>query len=501
MVKTNYLGKKGFAIFKNKISLKEQFFIRNELNVRAYIPKSPVQPQPFKIYRESDTKLYIPRYFGEKHFGIPDDFKIKRGDKINLKFNGTLREYQENIVKKFIDHVYLNKWDNKPSGGGLLDVEPGKGKTVMGLKIISELKTKTLVVVHKSFLLNQWIERIQQFLPDAKVGKIQGKIIDIEGKDIVIGMIQSLSQKDYDDGLFDSFGLTVYDECHHLSAEIFSRCMMKIVTNYTLGLSGTMQRKDGLTKVFKMFLGDVIHKEISEKNVCVNVKGIYFETSDEPFYEVLRDFKGNVMYSSMISKLCKFKERSLFIIDVLKNELSINNKQQIMILAHNKNLIKFLYEEIEKQNIASVGYYVGGMKEEALKESENKKIIIGTYAMASEGLDIKTLTTLLMATPKTDVCQSVGRILRTKEHQPLVIDIIDPHDVFKKQWSKRQSYYKKQNYLIKTTDKNKYFSDTWDVLDYKNKNKNKKNDSMLEIVENNNEEKYDGYIGKCLIQI
>ena len=53
-------------------------------------PKSPVQPQPFKIYRESDTKLYIPRYFGEKHFGIPDDFKITRGDKINLKFNGIL---------------------------------------------------------------------------------------------------------------------------------------------------------------------------------------------------------------------------------------------------------------------------------------------------------------------------------------------------------------------------------------------------------------------------
>ena len=261
-----------------------------------------------------------------------------------------MRYYQENIVKKVIDHVNLNKWDNYPTGGGLLDVEPGKGKTVMGLKIISELKTKTLVVVHKSFLLNQWIERIQQFLPDARVGKIQGKIIDIENKDIVIGMIQSLSQKNYDDGLFDSFGLTVYDECHHLSAEIFSRCMMKIVTNYTLGLSGTMQRKDGLTKVFKMFLGDVIHKEISEKNICVNVKGVYFETSDEPFYDVLYDFKGNVMYSSMISKLCKFQERSLFIIDVLKNELSINQNQQIMILAHNKNLIKFLSQHTLEQN-------------------------------------------------------------------------------------------------------------------------------------------------------
>ena len=72
----------------------------------------------------------------------------------------------ENIIQKHIDFV-------GNSGGGLLDVEPGKGKTVMGLNIISKIK-KTLVVVHKSFLLNQWKERINQFLPNAKVGLIQG---------------------------------------------------------------------------------------------------------------------------------------------------------------------------------------------------------------------------------------------------------------------------------------------------------------------------------------
>ena len=76
------------------------------------------------------------------------------------------------------------------------------------------------------------------------------------------------------------------------------------------------------------------------------------------------------------------------------------------------------------------------MKEVDLKESENKKIIIATYAMASEGLDIKSLTTLLMASPKTDVCQSVGRILRTKHTQPLVIDIIDSHEIFNKTMAK-----------------------------------------------------------------
>ena len=130
----------------------------------------------------------------------------------------------------------------------LLDVDPGKGKTVMGLYIISKLKKKTLVIVHKSFLLNQWIERIQQFLPNARVGRIQGQIIDIEDKDIVIGMLQSLSQKEYPDDLFDSFGLSVYDETHHLGAEVFSRCMMKSITNYTLRIIRNYAKKRWINK-------------------------------------------------------------------------------------------------------------------------------------------------------------------------------------------------------------------------------------------------------------
>ena len=85
-----------------------------------------------------------------------------------------------------------------------------------------------MIIVHKDFLLRQWIERIEQFLPNAKVGKIQGKIIDVEDKDIVIGMLQSISMKDYPDDVFNSFGFVIYDECHHLGAEIFHKSMKKI---------------------------------------------------------------------------------------------------------------------------------------------------------------------------------------------------------------------------------------------------------------------------------
>ena len=454
----NYLGKKGYSIYKKDLTNKEQEYIKKELTVKAYLPKSPIQSEPFPIYRESPQKYYLPRHFGVENFGEVTENKLPSGDDINVNFNGELREYQVNIVNKYIKAVGT-------SGGGLLDVDPGKGKTVMALNIISKLKKKTLVIVHKSFLLNQWIERITQFLPDARVGKIQGQIIDIEDKDIVIGMLQSLSQKEYPDDLFDSFGLSIYDETHHLGAEVFSKSMMKCITNYTLGLSGTMQRKDGLTKVFKMFLGNIIHKEKSNTSEHkVIVKAINYKVNDVEFNEMKYDYRGNPLYSTMISKLCNYNHRSEFILNVLKHELEENNDQQIMILAHNKTLLTYLHKAIEHRNIGTVGYYIGGMKEEQLKESENKKIIIATYAMASEGLDIKTLTTLIMASPKTDVCQSVGRILRTKHTSPLVVDIIDNHDIFVKQWQKRRQYYIKQKYNIISTDNSRYMDNKWDIV-------------------------------------
>jgi superfamily II DNA or RNA helicase len=143
---------------------------------------------------------------------------------------------------------------------------------------------------------------------------------------------------------------------------------------------------------------------------------------------------------------------------VLTAELEMNPEQQFMILAHNKSLITYLHDAIAHRNIAggSVGYYIGGMKEAALKQSEGKKVIIATYAMASEGLDIKSLTSLILASPKTDVCQSVGRILRQKHSSPLVIDIIDEHDIFMSQWYKRRKYYKSQNYKILVCDNHEY---------------------------------------------
>jgi superfamily II DNA or RNA helicase len=283
--------------------------------------------------------------------------------------------------------------------------------------------------------------------------------------------------KSYPDSLFDSFGLSVYDEVHHLSSEVFSNCLKKCNTLYSLGLSATMERKDGLTNVFKMYLGEICYKapkNSSQDNVLV--KAIDFIVHDQEYNEVERDFRGNIKYTTMVSKVSNLNIRSDFIVHILESELFINPDQQFIVLAQTKNILNYLYKAINYKNIASVGYYIGGMKNEDLKKSESKTIILATFSMAAEALDIKSLTSLFLASPKSDIVQAVGRILREKHSKPLVIDLIDNHDVFLNQFNKRRAFYNEKNYKIIRTNNEKYN----DYIKYL-KSINKQDKSILEI--------------------
>ena len=123
---------------------------------------------------------------------------------------------------------------------------------------------------------------------------------------------------------------------------------------------------------------------------------------------------------------------------------------------YSKNLLNYLFDSLTHKKIASVGYYIGGMKMEELKKSESKQIILATYSMAAEALDIKSLTSLFLASPKSDIIQAVGRILREKHTNPLVIDLIDNHEVFLNQFTKRRTFYNEKNYKIVRSNNKKY---------------------------------------------
>ena len=581
-----YLGQKGYTILKKELSLEQCVNIRKELTIKPFIQGGLNNFQiTFPAYRESINKFYLPYYYGIEKFGYPKQYKINEGCDINIDFIGKLRDYQEPVVNKFINHCKDMNY-----GGGLLELACAWGKTSASLYICSQLKKKTIVIVHKEFLMNQWVERINQFIPTARIGKIQGPIIDVEDKDIVLCMLQSLISKDYDPNIFDSFGFTIIDEVHHISSQTFSNALFKVVTKNMLGLSATMNRKDGTTNVFKMFLGNIIYKSIEKKGLDVEVRAITYKVNDEEFNETILDFKGQPQNSSMISKLCEYNRRTEFIIKVLCDFISVDNvdkkvisehklnmdklnpnceicnkninylvkntccdtikyclpcleniqekinilngikkrpkcpncnkvlkyKQNYIenpyikpleithtiVMAQNLNILHYMYKKFVCKNLASVGYYIGGMKEAELKNSEKQQVIFSSFGLASEGLDIPTLNAEFLITPKTDVIQITGRILRAKHafSKPIIYDFIDTHDLFQKQWIKRKNYYKKQNYKIIGTTNIEYDSNNikWKIINEPNScNSNIEKDEEKCGGEGSNIKP----IGKCLIKI
>jgi hypothetical protein len=143
-----YIGQQGFTIIKEKMDIEDLKQIKNVLNVQTLPSFSGPKTDAvsFSVYRENDKKIYIPRFYGESRYGgIPSKIELSIGDRISVPFIKPIREYQEKIIQVYFDHVLNVSSDGaQGTGGGILEVPCGRGKTVMALKIISVLKKKTL---------------------------------------------------------------------------------------------------------------------------------------------------------------------------------------------------------------------------------------------------------------------------------------------------------------------------------------------------------------------
>ena len=445
-----YINKRGYVIIKEDFNFQLLKTLRKELTVKPFVApgySDPNATEEYEIYEENERKMYLPKIFAINKLGQPDLDKSPESESIDLKFNGGIRENQKDAVNTSI--TAMNK-----TGGGILVLPCGYGKTCIGLYLISHIKKKTLVICHKEFLVNQWKERIREFLPDARVGIIQGQKFDIEDKDIVIGMLQSLSMKDYHIKAFDSFDFVIIDECHHISSRVFSKALRKVNCHYHIGLSATPQRSDKLMKVLEWHIGEIIfkvsNKDDLKQNRVVKVNRYIISSTNQQHFCELLNFKQRPNVVGMITNVINYMKRNFKIKEIIF-EL-VKEKRNILLLSDRRDHLVTISELLNKEEFTNYGFYVGGMKEKDLKLSENRQVILGTYNMCSEGYDNTNLDTLIMATSKGNIEQSVGRILRKKEYdvEPLVVDLVDNFSAFVNQGKKRMTFYKKKKYEVKT---------------------------------------------------
>jgi superfamily II DNA or RNA helicase len=440
----SYLGKRGYILRKKFLNDEIINNIRNELNVKPFVNGDyGGGDESFKIYMENENKFYLPKFYGIEKFGNPDVNILPQGKDIDIQFSLDLKNEQKIPAEKTIEAY-------EKYGGGILSLPCGFGKTILALYFISVLKKKTLVIVHKEFLMNQWIERIKFALPSAKVGIVQGDKCQIDDNDIIIGMLQTLSMKEFAPDTFDDIGHVIIDECHTISSRVFSRALMKVNIKYMLGISATPTRSDGLMKVLKYHIGDTFFTIKSNEKNIVKVERYLLDSTNEHYNQDILNFRGQVQMATMINNISDCRDRTKLIINKAISEINAHEKRQILILSDRRQQLEDMYKIISETTSISVGYYVGGLKKGVLKDNEKCKILLGTYPMASTGLDIPSLNGLILATPRSDIIQSIGRIDRIvhTDIQPLIVDMVDTFSVFESQSRKRFAVYKKKKYMM-----------------------------------------------------
>jgi len=439
------LSKEGYLVNKKMVDIIQINKFKDELTVEPFKFGvnfgAKIEHQFFKVYREDENYLYLPKYYGLDKLGKPDKNTETNGLTVDLLFKGGLRQVQQDIIDKVIPIL-------EEKDGGLISLGCGGGKTVIALFISCYFKVKTLVIVHKSFLLNQWKERITQFT-NAEVGIIQRDKVDIEGKQIVIGMIQSIAKEKYDLSTFKDFGLVIFDEAHHAPSKYFSRALPLISSKKTLALSATPKRGDKLEKVLFWYFGPIIYKNDQEENKIVLAKIYKYTIQHEKFVEKKQRFTGEVNRPGTISNIVTIGRRNKFIIDLVE-EILQEDQRKILILSERVEHLELLKKRLDERAITTTGLYIGGMKQSKLDESSHCQVIFGTFQMASEALDIKGLNTLVMSTPRREIEQTVGRITRDPNPtiRPLIIDITDNLDSFIKQGYYRRNFYRKNSFQI-----------------------------------------------------
>lgn len=373
-----------------------------------------------------DGFIYVPR----EMYPLGAIDKRSEGEEVTLKSILGVRDAEQGrVLKESLG--YLSKGRSH-----IIQAGTGSGKTAISLMLAAAIGRKTLIVLTKQNLMDQWKREITKFLGigGKEVGTIQQKVCDVEGKPIVVAMLHSLCKDKYPVELLSQFGLVIYDEVHNVSAETFSVAARILPAKLRLGLSATPVRRDGKDLVIRSHIGPIL---VVSDRVMLKPKIIHART----IYQVplvTRRIAGGWDHVPMETKPGRlvnlFKDmgsnlhRNMMIVEFVKQ--AYNKGRSIVIFSELiDSHLRILHELLIGNGLPAkdIGFYIGGMLTKELDSSKAKPIVLATYAICKEAVDVPWWDTAVLATPRSDIKQTVGRILREypDKKPPIVFDLID----------------------------------------------------------------------------
>lgn len=429
-------------------------------------------PLPILLYKETDRWIGLPRGFYLKNRREVHEEAVMVADghpmrpfATKMRFEGPYAEQGEAI------NTMVRYTEDNPWGGFILRAGCGFGKTNVALEFARQVGRKTLILVHKEFFLRQWIERIKEFMPDARIGIIQQGICEYADCDFVIGMLQSIARDDedgkkYPEEIYEAFGLVISDECHRVGAQTWSDIIPRFKAKYRLGLTATPRRKDGAEDVFYHHIGDILYS--AKTNAIVpslkRLKTLIRMSPVRMRGKMVAEDK--LSHTQIVTQLVNDPLRNKMISDEIAQAVAKGRK--VMVVSERLGHLRILEKEIAgillRMNLPfepvidcyTGEWFSGGVDakgnprkrtrtEDDLKQAERANVVLATKQMIEEGLDIPAIDVLVLVTPIGDAEQAIGRVRRhckpseTKckhlcawragvcegKPHPIVVDVVD----------------------------------------------------------------------------
>ena len=396
-------------------------------------------PETLKVYSTRGLSLTLP--FGVLHAIWP----LIKNHHITLDFNHTEDitvkdnepclppfDYQEKAIQAMIK-----------AKGGVLVSSCGSGKTFMGIEIARRIGKKTLWLCHTGDLLRQARDDFKKQYPDIEIGLTTEGELNI-GRDITISTVQTLVNIDPD--LYkNEFEVVICDECAHVVStptkmQMFGKILSNISARYKYGLTATPQRSDGMIKTMYAYIGCNPQGEFAptykiDRTEVNTITAIHQKFEINSGYDMFKmyelyDSSGMINYNTLISELTKNVERNAKICDNIIKMQQEGRKQ--VVLCSRVEHCEQLVQDLQQKGINAVLCVgkVSNKKRSEILNGLNWDVLVATYALLKEGISIKELDTLHMATPIKDpatVVQCAGRIERylPNKKTPIVFDYVD----------------------------------------------------------------------------
>ena len=397
------------------------------------------------------------------------DDQRNQGEPLKVEFKGELRERQKKATDALLRHE-----------NGVLSAPTGFGKTVIGAYLIGELKMRTLVIVPKTSLIDQWKARLAQFLdikddrpplltksgrPSKRKRPVTGQIGG--GKNTPSGIVdiatfQSLTTKDElgipkAKSVVADYDLVICDECHYGAAPNLELVMKNANARRVYGLSATPKRSDGLEGIIYMQCGPIRHKvDPKEQAAEQGFKRILL-----PRFTRIRlaDLERGALYNQVVDRLCEHDARNALIIEDASS--AVRSRRTPLVITKRKEHAAELAKRLQEADIETYMLTGGGTAREKRERIERVRnaaghpyAIVATGNYIGEGFDLPQLDTLLLASPYSwegVITQYSGRLHRENEGKDdvVVYDYVDTSvPMLERMYKRRLKTYAKLGYEV-----------------------------------------------------